>query len=194
MSKVLGDNFTLDIEKYRNYSPLFLSPTLALNYGLSFAALTSALVHIALFHGKEIWYRYKTARNQEPDIHLKLMKKYAEAPEWWYFTLLAISLAFGLATVLGYDSQLPWWGFFISVILALVFVIPTCMVLAISNIQLSLNVISPFIAGFIFPGRPIGVMIFKVFSTITLGQAQTYGTSRKIPLKELRLHLLTDLF
>ncbi|KAI2633112.1 OPT family small oligopeptide transporter [Hypomontagnella submonticulosa] len=177
VSKVLGDNFTLDIEKYRNYSPLFLSPTLALNYGLSFAALTSALVHIALFHGKEIWYRYKTARNQEPDIHLKLMKKYAEAPEWWYFTLLAISLAFGLATVLGYDSQLPWWGFFISVILALVFVIPTCMVLAISNIQLSLNVISPFIAGFIFPGRPIGVMIFKVFSTITLGQAQTYGTS-----------------
>ncbi|KAI1099980.1 OPT family small oligopeptide transporter [Jackrogersella minutella] len=179
VSKILGDGFTLDVEKYRSYSPLFLSPTLALNYGLSYAALTAALVHIALFHGKEIWYRFKTARNQEPDIHLKLMKKYVEAPEWWYSCLLIVSLALGLGTVLGYDSQLPWWGFFISIILAFVFVIPTCMIMAVSNIVLSLNVIAPFIAGFIFQGKPIGVMIFKVFSTITLGQAQTYGTNMK---------------
>ncbi|KAK6956607.1 hypothetical protein Daesc_001886 [Daldinia eschscholtzii] len=179
VAKILGDNHTLDLEKYRNYSPLFLSPSLALNYGLSFAALTAALVHTALFNGKEIWYRFKTARNQEPDIHLKMMKKYREAPEWWYYALLVVSIAFGLATVLAYDSQLPWWGFFVSVILALVFVIPTCMVMAVSTIQLSLNVISPFIAGFIFPGRPIAVMIFKVFSTITLGQAQTYSTDLK---------------
>ncbi|OTA61585.1 OPT family small oligopeptide transporter [Hypoxylon sp. EC38] len=178
VSKILGDNFTLDLDKYRAYSPLFLSPTLALNYGLSFAALTASLVHVALFYGKEIWYRLKTARNQEPDIHLKLMKKYVEAPEWWYFALFLFSLALGLGTVLGYDSQLPWWGFFISVIIAMVFVIPTCMIMAMSNIMLSLNVISPFIAGFIFPGRPIGVMIFKVFSTITLGQAQTYESAQ----------------
>ena len=46
------------------------------------------------------------------------------------------------------------------------------MILGISNIYLSLNVISPFLAGFMIPGRPIGVMMFKVFSTITLGQAQ----------------------
>ncbi|KAI2780473.1 small oligopeptide transporter [Daldinia loculata] len=179
VSKILGDSFTLDLDKYHNYSPLFLSPSLALNYGLSFAALTAALVHTTLFNGKEIWYRFKTARNQEPDIHLKLMKKYREAPEWWYYALLIVSIAFGLATVLTYDSQLPWWGFFVSVILALLFVIPTCMVMAVSTIQLSLNVISPFIAGFIFPGRPIAVMIFKVFSTITLGQAQTYSTDLK---------------
>ncbi|KAI5861460.1 small oligopeptide transporter [Durotheca rogersii] len=174
VSRVLGDSFTLDVDKFRAYSPLFLSPTLALNYGLSFAALTASLVHISLFNGKEIWYRFKTARNQEPDIHLMLMKRYTECPEWWYFALLLVSIALGLGTVLGYDSQLPWWGFFVSIVLAFVFVIPTCMVMAVSNILLSLNVLSPFIAGLIFPGRPIGVMIFKVFSTITLGQAQTY--------------------
>lgn len=187
---ILGDDFTLDIEKYRNYSPLFLSPTLALNYGLSFAALMASLVHVGLFHGKEIWYRYKAARNQEPDIHLKLIKKYDEAPEWWYMALFLFSLALGLGTVLGYDSQLPWWGFFISIIIAFVFVIPTCMIMAVSNIMLSLNVISPFIAGFIFPGRPIGVMIFKVFSTITLGQAQTYGTYDSVPQTSLTHKLI----
>lgn len=61
------------------------------------------------------------------------------------------------------------------------------MILATTNIMLSLNVLSPFLAGFMIPGKPvsivflpgaselimekIGVMLFKVYSTITLGQA-----------------------
>ena len=86
---------------------MFLAPTFALNYGLSFAALTAAIVHTILFHGKEIWYRYKTAKNQEPDIHMKMMAKYSEAPEWWYGLLFVISMALGLASVLGYSTQMP---------------------------------------------------------------------------------------
>lgn len=180
VANILGDHFTFDLEKYKNYSPLFLSPSLALNYGLSFAALTAALVHAALFHGKEIWYRLKSARNQEPDVHMRMMKKYTEAPDWWYLALLLASIALGLGTALGYDTQLPWWTFLISIILPLLFVVPTGMILAISNIMLSLNVVSPFIAGFIIPGRPIAVMVFKVFSVITLGQAQIYSGDLKL--------------
>ncbi|KAH9907258.1 OPT family small oligopeptide transporter [Xylariomycetidae sp. FL2044] len=180
VSRILGDSFTFDVAKYKNYSPLFLSPTLALNYGLSFASLTAALVHAGVFHGKEIWYRFRAAQNQEPDIHMRLMKKYVECPDWWYATLLVISVSFGLGTILGYDSQLPWWAFFVSIIIALVFVVPTGSIKATANILLSLNVISPFLAGFMIPGRPIGVMIFKVFSTITLGQAQTYSGDLKL--------------
>lgn len=111
---------------------------------------------------------------------MKLMKKYVDAPEWWYGGLLLIALGLGLATSEGYDSQLPWWAFLVSTLIAVVFVIPTCTILAISNIALALNVLSPFLAGFIIPGRPIGVMIFKVYSTITLGQAQTYTGDLKM--------------
>ncbi|GAB1739852.1 hypothetical protein NU219Hw_g4786t1 [Hortaea werneckii] len=46
--------------------------------------------------------------------------------------------------------------------------------------MLSLNVISPHLAGFMIPGKPIGVMIFKVYSTIVLGQAQTYSQDLKL--------------
>ncbi|KAJ9131719.1 OPT family small oligopeptide transporter [Pleurostoma richardsiae] len=180
VSKILGEGFTFNEEKYKAYSPLFLPPTFALNYGLSFAALTSALVHVGLFHGKEIWYRFKTARNQEPDIHMKLMKRYIEAPEWWYVVLLLVSLGLGLATAEGYASQLPWWAFLVATILAMVFIVPTCTILAVSNLGLALNVLSPFLAGFIIPGRPIGVMIFKVYSTIVLGQAQSYSGDLKM--------------
>ncbi|KAL3965293.1 hypothetical protein ACCO45_002297 [Purpureocillium lilacinum] len=180
VSRILGPGYTFDEAKYKSYSPLFLAPTFALNYGLSFAALTSAIVHVGLYHGKEVWYRFRAAHNQEPDVHMKLMKKYAHAPDWWYAVLFLVSIALGLATAEGFESQLPWWAFFVSIIIACVFVVPTTMILAVSNILLSLNVISPFLAGFIIPGRPIGVMMFKVFSTITLGQAQTYSGNLKL--------------
>jgi OPT family small oligopeptide transporter len=180
VTRVLGPNFTFDLAKYKTYSPMFLAPTLALNYGLSFAALTAALVHAIVFHRKEIWYRFRTARNQEPDIHMKFVSKYVPCPDWWYGVLLFLSVMFGLATVLAYDSQLPWWAYFVSLLVALVFLIPTCMIYGIANIPLALNVLSPFLAGYMIPGKPIGVMMFKVFSTSILGQAQTFSGDLKM--------------
>ncbi|RMZ89737.1 hypothetical protein DV736_g3039, partial [Chaetothyriales sp. CBS 134916] len=180
VAKILGPGYTFDIEKYKAYSPLFLAPCFALNYGLSFAALLASIVHTIVYHSSEIWYRFRTAQKQEPDIHMRLISKYREAPDWWYLVLFVVSVGLGLATVLRYPSQLPWWGYFVSIIVAVVFTIPCCMIMGITNIMLSLNVISPFLAGFMFPGHPIGVMIFKVFSTIVLGQAQTYTQDLKL--------------
>lgn len=178
--KILKPDFTFDEAAYKEYSPLFLAPTFALNYGLSFAALTACIVHISIHHARDIWIRFRKARDQPADIHLKLMKAYPEVPEWWYVALFLVSMALGLACVLAYPSQLPWWGFLLSILLATVFVLPTAMIYAVSNIMLSLNVLSPFIGGFAIPGRPIAVMIFKVFSTITLGQAQTFLSNLKL--------------
>ncbi|ORY09977.1 OPT family small oligopeptide transporter [Clohesyomyces aquaticus] len=180
VTRILGSGFTFDLEKYKGYSPMFFAPTFAINYGLSFAALTAAIVHTILYHRKELWYRFKASRNQEPDIHMKLMSKYAHCPDWWYGVLLLISVCLGLATVLAYDSQLPWWAYFVSLIVALIFLIPCCMIYGIAKIMLSLNVISPFIAGYMIPGKPIGVMIFKVYSTIIVGQAQYFAGDLKL--------------
>jgi hypothetical protein len=90
---------------------MFLAPTFALNYGLGFAALTASIVHIALFHGKEVWSRLKNAKYDKPDIHMKLMAKYRECPDWWYGALSVVSMGLGLATVLGYPTQLPCESF-----------------------------------------------------------------------------------
>ena len=83
VSRIITKDYTLDLAKYKEYSPLFLSTTFALQYGLSFATIIAVIVHTGLFHWKEIWYRLRAARTQEDDIHMKLMKKYKEAPDWW---------------------------------------------------------------------------------------------------------------
>jgi hypothetical protein len=76
VTRILTKDYTLDLAKYEAYSPLFLSTTFALTYGLSFAAISSLIVHTALFHGEEIWIRLRAPEGSLDDIHTKMMKKY----------------------------------------------------------------------------------------------------------------------
>lgn len=59
-------------------------------YGLSFAAISSLIVYTYLHHGKTIWRQYKSSTTEKPDIHMKLMRRYKEAPTWWYMSLFVV--------------------------------------------------------------------------------------------------------
>lgn len=83
VTRILNSQGTFDEAAYKAYSPLFLSTTFAISYGISFAAVLSIVVHVALYHGQDLWLRLKMARDQEDDIHMRLMKKYRDAPDWY---------------------------------------------------------------------------------------------------------------
>lgn len=106
VSNVLDNNFEFDLQKYKAYSPLFLGTTFALAYGLSFASITSVLVHIYLFHGAQIWEQFKASLEAEDDIHMKLNKAYRQAPDWWYLALGLGMFAIALGVCEGWDTQM----------------------------------------------------------------------------------------
>jgi hypothetical protein len=60
-----------------------------MSYGLSFAAISALVVYTYLHNGKQIWQQWRNSTNEKPDIHMKLMRKYKEAPTWWYMSLFA---------------------------------------------------------------------------------------------------------
>jgi OPT family oligopeptide transporter len=90
VSRILTPEFTLDEEAYHGYSPLFVSTTFAMSYGMSFAAISALVVYTYLHHGHTIWKQYKSSTTEKPDIHMRMMRKYREAPTWWYMSLFVI--------------------------------------------------------------------------------------------------------
>lgn len=171
VSAIMGDNMQFDEAKYHAYSPLYLPTQFALAYGLAFAAVAAVITHVALYHGKDIISQWKLARNQEDDVHQRLMKKYRDAPDWWYGVLFVIMLGMSFAVVCAWDTNFPWWAYIICMILPVVWTIPVGIIQAITNIQLGLNVLTEFIVGYMLPGRPLAMMLFKNYGYLSMSQA-----------------------
>ncbi|KAI4601885.1 hypothetical protein KJ359_010751 [Pestalotiopsis sp. 9143b] len=178
-TRILTPQLTLDEEAYKNYSPLFISTTFAMAYGLSFAAIASLIVYTYLHHSKTIWRQYKNSTTEKPDIHMKLMRKYKEAPTWWYMSLFVIMLGLGFVTVLAYPTNLNWWSFLLAVAISFTFSLPIGIIQAVTNNQIGLNVLTEFVYGYIQPGRPLALMIFKTFGYITMSQALSFVSDLK---------------
>jgi OPT family small oligopeptide transporter len=139
-------------------------------YGLSFASIISVLVHTALFHGKELWIRFRTMGKEEEDVHARLMARFKTVPLWWYAVTTLGMIGISLGVVLGYPTHMSWWAFFISLIICCVWFVPIGIVQATTNIQIGLNVITEFIVGYMQPGRPMSMMLFKTYGYISMFQ------------------------
>jgi len=61
-----------------------------------------------------------------------------------------------------------------------VFFIPIGIIQAISNFQLALNVLTEFIAGYAFPGKPIANMTFKVFGYMAVSKGLSFSGDLKL--------------
>ena len=78
---------TFNLESYKAYSPLFLSASFAVSYGLSFATIAATLTHAFLYHRKRAWVHARRSLSQHDDLHARLMSVYQEVPDWWYLTI-----------------------------------------------------------------------------------------------------------
>lgn len=179
-SRILNPDFTFNQTKYEDYSPLMLGPAFALTYGMSFAALASTVVHVGLFYGKDIWARARSATHEEADVHLKMMRKYREAPEWWFAAVFLISFAFGMIASQVFETHLAWWAYIICVLIGVVLILPVGIIQAITNSQTGLNVITELIIGYMQPGRPVAMMLFKSWGYMMAYNGLTYVSDMKI--------------
>ncbi|KAM0815583.1 hypothetical protein AB5N19_01382 [Seiridium cardinale] len=179
-SRILTSDYTFNQTAYEEYSPLMLGPAFSLSYGMSFATLISTIVHVALFYGKDIMSRARNARFEEADVHLKLMRKYKEAPEWWFFTVFIISFAFGMIASQVWETHLTWWAYILCVVIGAVFILPVGVIQAITNQQTGLNVITEMVVGYMTPGRPVAMMLFKSWGYMLAYNGLTYVSDLKI--------------
>ncbi|CAL5430074.1 unnamed protein product [Camellia sinensis] len=190
ITSIIDSNFHLDIAAYEREGPLYLSTFFAMTYGVGFAALTATVVHVSLFHGREIWEQSKSSFGERKmDIHTRLMSRYRQVPEWWFWVILVVNIAVTIFACEYFidQLQLPWWGVLLSCVIAFVFTLPIGIITAITNQTPGLNVITEYIIGYIYPGYPVANMCFKVYGYISMTQAVTFlqdfklGHYMKIP-------------
>ena len=82
VSRVLTDAMTLDESAYHDYSPVFMSTTSILSYGLGLGSITAIVIHSALNHRLEVWEGLKATfwRKDAPpklakeDVHTKVIQ------------------------------------------------------------------------------------------------------------------------
>ncbi|KAH6917448.1 glutathione transporter [Coprinopsis sp. MPI-PUGE-AT-0042] len=161
-AKDILTNGVFDLAKYEAYSPVYMSATLALAYGIAFAAFPSVFSHTFLWFRKDIVRRFRSTLTSERDVHSRLMQRYPEVPFWWYLTIGVISFVFlVVAVVINPNSQLPVWALLIACILAAILALPLAMLQAITNQTVPTQVMHELIIGYILPGRPVANMIFK---------------------------------
>ncbi|KAF2312423.1 hypothetical protein GH714_034639 [Hevea brasiliensis] len=114
ISAIIDENFHVDMDAYEHQGPLYLSTIFAMIYGLNFACLAATVVHVFLFHGRDIWQLSKSAfQEKKMDVHTKLMRKYKLVPEWWFLCILFLNI---LATIITYtrlkrDNRVYNWVF-----------------------------------------------------------------------------------
>jgi OPT family oligopeptide transporter len=63
---------------------------------------------------------------------------------------------------------------------AFIYTVPTGVILAVTNQFIGLNVVTEIIIGYALPGRPIAMMMFKTWGSITMNQALNFTNDFKL--------------
>ncbi|KAL6184520.1 hypothetical protein ACLB2K_045921 [Fragaria x ananassa] len=151
VTAIVNDKFEIDMPAYKQQGHVNLSVFFSLTYGIGFAGVISTITHVVLFHGREMYEKYKAAHSGKVDIHTRLMRNYRDIPTWWFHILLLLSLALSLGLCIFMKDETP-----------------------------GLNVITEYIMGLILPGKPIANVCFKTYGYISMAQAISFLSDFKL--------------
>ncbi|KAH7922259.1 OPT oligopeptide transporter [Leucogyrophana mollusca] len=180
VTAILNPDMTFNATAYEAYSPLFLSTTFAVSYGLSFASITATIMHAVLFFRKQIWTQSRRSMHEQDDIHARLMSKYRQVPDWWYVVMFVVTFVMGIIVIEVWPTNFPVWGFVVALLIAFFYIVPIGMIQAITNQQIGLNVVTELVVGYAIPGRPLAMMMFKTWGYITMAQALQFASDFKL--------------
>jgi OPT family small oligopeptide transporter len=89
-------------------------------------------------------------------------------------------VALSFVTILVWSTNFLWWALIVCLIIPLFWMVPIGMVQAMTNIAIGLNVITEFIVGYMTPGRPLAMMMFKTYGYMTMYQGLSFVQDLKL--------------
>jgi OPT family oligopeptide transporter len=133
------------------------------------------------------WYRcdivrqvFRSSLLKQKDVHSRLMASYPKVPHYRYALLFAGAFVIGMVANKKWDTGLPFWAYLLAIILLFVLVIPTGMIQAITNQVVQSGTMIKLIIGYVLPGRPVAMMVFKTYGVISMNQAVQFSGDLKL--------------
>lgn len=180
--EILNPDLSLNEARFAEVGPIRLTPYFALSYFVSFAILTSACVSVVLWNWKDVKMAF-SARQAAGDIHCEMLdRSYPPVPKAYYWTVFLTMFGAAAWLVHTFPLQLPVWGLCLSILVALAFLPALGIIAAATGTTLGLNVITEAIAGWLFPGRPLANIVFKVYGYMALVQSIDLTSDMKLGL------------
>ncbi|CZT50608.1 related to sexual differentiation process protein isp4 [Rhynchosporium secalis] len=191
VSRAIDARGIFDPTKYEAYSPAYLGAGNLVIYLAFFGIYAAAISYAYLYHGHEIKMGfqnlYKSIRRQKSDnqeeyvdIHNKLMSKYPEVSEWWYFATLVTAIAVACAGIAGWETYTSVGVVFYGIFLCLIFVVPIGIITAMTGVEVTLNVLAEFIGGSFVAGNALAMNYFKCFGYVTCANAIAFTNDLKL--------------
>ncbi|KAJ3025234.1 UNVERIFIED_CONTAM: hypothetical protein HDU68_007351 [Siphonaria sp. JEL0065] len=166
-----------------NNTEINVTTYFAVEYMTSFLVFIAALVHVGIWYGPELWFRFKSKLEDldQEDIHNVLMDVYPDVPEAWYLSLLTWT---GVWTIFVCQTEkafsLPWFGVILAIATAMFSIVPFGIIQAISGQLVQLKAVSELISGLLFPGDILAVMTFKTLSSVAMSQGLVLVSDMKL--------------
>ncbi|KAI1753950.1 OPT-domain-containing protein [Xylaria castorea] len=114
------------------------------------------------------------------DVHNRLMRRYKDAPIYWYLLTFVSMAAIGIFVVEYYPVHLPWYGLLLALGICSILFIPIGIVMAVTNQHSSIYLICQLICGAVFPGRPVANMVFVTYGYISSAQGIKFAADLKL--------------
>ena len=156
-----------------------LGTTRSLLLGLVMLICTSVLSHAYFYHYEEIIHAVRGTTKL--DVHARLMRSYKKVPWWWWVSIILVIFGMAVAMAYAYDTNLPAWGVVLALVIPIIYMIPCGFIQGVTNVDANqLNVLAEFIGGYMFQGKPIANILFKILSTDVVGQGLYFVQDMKL--------------
>ncbi|KAK9463925.1 OPT oligopeptide transporter protein-domain-containing protein [Lipomyces oligophaga] len=189
-SAVLTDNL-FDVDKYRAYSPPFISAGTIVLYGADYTLVTFSFCYIILSEWgivKEAvvgFYKSLKDRNLSNYDRYKdpisiMMTKYPEVPDWWFICMLFFSFGMGIIAIKCWPTGVPVWVFFAVMFITIALIIPAMIMYASTGYLFSVYLLATLLGGYWVPGSGIACIFMRSFGVGMDDQAETYVGDQKM--------------
>ena len=132
--KIMGEDGYVNVDAYTAYGPPYFSGANVFGQGGWFAWYPLVLFYVSIRYWSRIQKgfvdMYNSIRHRRSlyegmnDPHSRMISKYKEVPEWWFFIVLVVAFAFGVVALEAYPTNTPWWIMLAAIAMNFIFLIP----------------------------------------------------------------------